>query len=123
MPGTVQDFIVNIGDRIYFDYDRYELRADARPVLDAQARWLQRYPQVLVRIEGNCDERGTREYNFALGARRASAVRDFLVARGVSMDRITTVSYGKEKPMDPGEGEAAWAHNRNAHTAILSGAR
>jgi peptidoglycan-associated lipoprotein len=123
LPGTVQDFVVNVGDRIYFDYDRYELRADAQPVLEAQANWLQRYPQVQVRIEGNCDERGTREYNFALGARRASAVRDFLVARGVSMDRITTVSYGKERPIDPGEGEAAWAHNRNTHTAIVGGAR
>ena len=77
----------------------------------------------MVRIEGNADERGTREYNLALGARRANAVRDFLVSRGVSASRITTVSYGKERPIDPGTSEAAYQRNRNAHTAIISGAR
>jgi len=123
LPGSVQDFVINAGDRIYFDYDEFNLRPDALPVLTAQAAWLGRYPEVQVRIEGNADERGTREYNFALGARRANAVKDFLEERGVNAGRITTVSYGKERPIDPGPGEEAWAHNRNAHTAIIAGAR
>jgi peptidoglycan-associated lipoprotein len=123
VPGSERDFVINAGDRVYFDFDRFDVRADAQPILDAQAAWLQRYPSVRVRIEGNCDERGTREYNLALGARRASAVRDYLVAHGVGSDRITTVSYGKEKPIDPGTGDEADAHNRNGHTAIVSGAR
>jgi peptidoglycan-associated lipoprotein len=113
---------VNVGDRVYFDYDQYAIRADAQPVLGAQAAWLARYPSVHVRIEGNCDERGTREYNLALGARRANSVRDFLVAHGVDSSRIETVSFGKEKPVDPGTGDDAWAHNRNGHTAITAGA-
>ncbi len=92
-------------------------------MLDKQAQWLARYPQVQVRIEGNCDERGTREYNLALGARRANSVRDFLVSHGVNPARINTISYGKERPIDPGESEEAWAHDRNAHTAITAGAR
>lgn len=123
IPGSERDFIINVGDRVFFDFDQYAIRADARPVLDAQAQWLNRYPAVRVRIEGNADERGTREYNFALGARRANAVRDYLVGRGVAAARIETVSYGKERPIDPGSNEAAWARNRNGHTAITSGAR
>ncbi|MDB5457187.1 MAG: peptidoglycan-associated lipoprotein [Caulobacter sp.] len=123
LPGTVQDFVVNVGERVYFDTDEYSIRADAQPVLAGQAQWLNRYPAVKVRIEGNADERGTREYNLALGARRANAVRDFLVAQGVSNARIETLSYGKEKPIDGGSGEDAWAKNRNARTAITDGAR
>jgi peptidoglycan-associated lipoprotein len=123
LPGSERDFVINAGDRIYFDFDRYEVRTDAQPILDAQAAWLRRYPAVQVRIEGNCDERGTREYNLALGARRANTVREYLVAHGVSADRISTVSYGKEQPIDPGTGEEADAHNRNAHTTLTSGAR
>jgi peptidoglycan-associated lipoprotein len=123
LPGSSQDFVINVGDRIYFDYDRSEIRADAAPVLGAQADWLVRYPAVHVRIEGDCDERGTREYNFALGARRAEAVRDFLIGHGVTGARITTISYGKERPLDPGRDEAAWAKNRNAQTVITEGAR
>ena len=122
VPGSTQDFVVNVGDRIYFDTDGYAVRADAQPILANQAAWLARYPQVRVRIEGNCDERGTREYNFALGSRRANSVRDFLVAHGVDSSRIETVSYGKERPIDPGTGEDAWGHNRNGHTTITSGA-
>jgi peptidoglycan-associated lipoprotein len=122
LPGSVQDFVINVGDRIYFDFDKSEIRPDAAPILAAQASWLQRYPMVLVRIEGNCDERGTREYNFALGARRADAVREFLTDHGVNPARITTISYGKERPIDPGHDEAAWAKDRNAHTAITGGA-
>ena len=123
LPGTAQDFVVNAGDRVYFDFDQFNIRADAVPILEAQAAWLNRYPAVQVRIEGNCDERGTREYNFALGARRANSVKQFLIERGVSAGRITTVSYGKERPIDPGDTDSAWAHNRNAHTDITSGAR
>jgi peptidoglycan-associated lipoprotein len=123
LPGSERDFVINAGDRVYFDFDHFDVRADAQPILDAQAAWLQRYPAVQVRIEGNCDERGTREYNLALGARRANAVRDYLVAHGVTAARINTVSYGKEKPIDPGTGDEADAHNRNGHTALVSGAR
>ncbi len=123
LPGTAQDFVVNVGDRIYFDTDQFTVRADGQSVLEKQAAWLNRYPAVQVRIEGNADERGTREYNFALGARRASAVKTFLVQQGVDVKRITTVSYGKERPIDSGSDESAWQHNRNAHTAIVSGAR
>ncbi|PZR35984.1 peptidoglycan-associated lipoprotein Pal [Caulobacter segnis] len=123
LPGSVQDFVVNVGDRVYFDTDEYSVRADAQPVLAGQAQWLNRYPAVKVRIEGNADERGTREYNLALGARRANAVRDFLIAQGVSASRIETISFGKEKPIDAGSTEEAWAKNRNGHTAITDGAR
>lgn len=123
IPGSTQDFVVNVGDTVYFDTDRHDIRGDAMPVLDAQAAWLNRYPAVRVRIEGNADERGTREYNLALGARRANSVRDYLVGRGVASSRIATISYGKEKPIDPGTGEDAWARNRNAKTAITEGAR
>ncbi len=121
--GSVRDFVINAGDRIYFDFDSYSVRDEARPVLDAQSAWLVRYPAVRVRIEGNCDELGTREYNFALGARRANSVKEYLVARGVAPSRIDTVSYGKEHPIDTSGGEEAQAHNRNAHTAITEGAR
>ena len=123
VPGSVQDFVINVGDRVYFDFDKYDVREDARPLLDAQANWLRRYPMVRVRIEGNCDELGTTEYNFALGARRSNAVREYLSGRGVALGRIDTVSYGKARPVDPSGGETAQAHNRNAHTDIIGGAR
>jgi peptidoglycan-associated lipoprotein len=123
VPGSTQDFVVNVGDRVYFDTDAYDIRSDAMPILDAQSAWLRRYPSVQVRIEGNCDERGTREYNLALGARRANSVRDYLVSHGIDASRITTISFGKEQPIDPGSGEDAWQKNRNGHTAIVSGAR
>jgi len=122
VPGSERDFVVNVGDRVYFDFDKSEIRADAQPILTGQANWLRRWTGVMVRIEGNADERGTREYNFALGARRAEAVRQFLIDHGVAAGRITTMSYGKERPIDPGTGEEAWARNRNARTAIAQGA-
>ncbi len=122
-PGSTQDFVVNIGDRIYFDFDAYDLRTDAQPVLANQATWLVRYTNVKVRIEGNADERGTREYNLALGARRANSVRDFLVSHGVAANRIETISFGKERPIAESSDEASWAQNRNVHTAITEGAR
>ncbi len=123
LPGSQQDFVVNVGDRVYFDTDQSSLRADAQGVLAAQAAWLNRYPGVKIRIEGNADERGTREYNFALGARRAESVSEFLISKGVAPNRISTISYGKENPMNPGSDEDAWAQNRNAHTSLTSGAR
>jgi peptidoglycan-associated lipoprotein len=123
VPGSMQDFVINVGELVYFDFNSFTLRQDAGPVLDGQAAWLRRYGDIRVRIEGNCDERGTREYNLALGARRADAVRDYLIAHGVSAGRITTISYGKEKPIDPGSDEQAWQRNRNARTAITEGAR
>ena len=123
VAGSEQDFVVNVGDRVYFDFDAFAIRGDAQPVLAAQAAWLKRYPAVQVRIEGNADEKGTREYNLALGARRANSVRDYLVSQGVDSNRISTVSYGKEKPIDFGTGDDADQHNRNGHTAIVSGAR
>jgi peptidoglycan-associated lipoprotein len=120
-PGSEQDFVVNVGDRVYFDLDSYTVSPEAYPRLDAQAQWLARYPQITVRIEGNADERGTREYNLALGARRAESVRNYLVQRGVSAGRIDTISFGKERPIAEGSTEDSWARNRNGHTAIVSG--
>ena len=122
IPGSVRDFVVSAGDRVYFELNQDQVSAEGRGVLDNQAQWLQRYPQVMVQIEGNCDERGTREYNLALGARRAESVKSYLVSRGISPARITTISFGKERPIDPGQGDDAYAHNRNGHTAIKSGA-
>jgi peptidoglycan-associated lipoprotein len=123
LPGSAQDFVVNVGDRVYFDYDSYAIRDDARPVLEGQAAWLVRYPSVQVRIEGNADERGTREYNLALGARRANSVREFLTGRGVQAGRIATISNGKERPVDPGTSEDAYQRNRNGQTVVTGGAR
>lgn len=122
IPGSVQDFVINIGERVYFDTDEYVVRSDAQPVLAAQAQWLNRYQAVRVRIEGNADERGTREYNLALGARRAESIRNYLIDRGVPAGRIDTISFGKERPIAQGANEDAWARNRNGHTAIVTGA-
>ncbi|MGD9816636.1 MAG: peptidoglycan-associated lipoprotein Pal [Hyphomonadaceae bacterium] len=121
-PGSVEDFRVSVGDRVFFGYDRFDLTAEARSVLERQAAWLRRYPNVRLLIAGNCDERGTREYNLALGARRAAAARDYLVSLGVAANRLETVSYGKERPLDPRANEEAWSVNRNAHSQIVSGA-
>jgi peptidoglycan-associated lipoprotein len=123
IPGSVQDFVIHAGDRVYFEYNEFTLREDAKMVLDTQAAWLQKYPGVKVRVEGNCDERGTADYNLALGDRRAQAVKDYLVSHGVSGARIETVSYGKEHPIAFGQTEDDYAKNRNAHTDITSGAR
>ena len=120
IAGSAEDFSINVGDRVYFDLDSHQIRTDAYSRLDAQAAWLQRYPGVNIRIEGNADERGTREYNLALGARRAEAVRTYLIGRGVPAGRIDTISYGKERPIAAGSSENAFAQNRNAHTAIVN---
>lgn len=122
MPGSVEDFRVSVGDRIFYATDRSDLSQEARTTLERQAAWLRRYPNVRILVAGNCDERGTREYNLALGARRANSARDYLVSLGVAANRIETVSYGKERPLDPRSTEEAWAVNRNAHTQIVSGA-
>ena len=122
LPGSPQDFVVSAGDRVFFDYDQYTIRDDGRGVLDRQAQWLQRYSNVSVRIEGNADERGTREYNMALGARRAEAVKAYLAGHGVADARLSTISYGKERPIDGSGSEEGQARNRNGHTAIVSGA-
>ena len=122
VAGSVEDFRVSVGDRIFFAYDQSTLSPEARQVLERQAAWLRQYPSVRVLVEGNCDERGTREYNLALGARRAAAARDYLQSLGVGADRMQTVSYGKERPLDPRSNEEAWSVNRNAHTQIVSGA-
>ncbi|NNC37311.1 MAG: peptidoglycan-associated lipoprotein Pal [Acidimicrobiales bacterium] len=121
-PGTAEHFkYVSGDDRVYFGYDRYDLSSQARDVLRKQSEWLNQYGQAIVVVGGNCDERGTREYNLALGARRADAVKAFLVSQGVNPSRITTVSYGKERPIAGESNEAAWALNRNAHSSVMVG--
>jgi peptidoglycan-associated lipoprotein len=118
MPGSQEDLEVSVGDRVLFDYDSSVLNPVATQALDRQAAWLKQYPDVIVTVEGHADERGTREYNLALGDRRASAVKNYLVALQVSDDRILTLSYGEERPADPGHDEAAWAENRRAVTVV-----
>ncbi|MFC0244096.1 peptidoglycan-associated lipoprotein Pal [Falsochrobactrum ovis] len=120
-PGSPQDFTVNVGDRILFDLDSSLIRADAQQTLAKQAQWLQRYPQYSVMIEGHADERGTREYNLALGQRRAAAVRDYLAARGVPTSRMRTVSYGNERPVAVCDSDSCWSQNRRGVT-VLNGA-
>jgi peptidoglycan-associated lipoprotein len=112
----MQAFVIEAGDRVFFDTDSHGLHDQAINTLTAQSAWLNRHPAVRVIVEGNADERGTREYNLALGARRANAVRDFLVSQGVTASRIETVSYGKERPIAEGADESAWSQNRNART-------
>ena len=120
-PGSTQDFTVNVGDRIFFDTDSSSIRADAQQTLQRQAQWLNQYPQYAIVVEGHADERGTREYNLALGARRASATRDYLAQLGVPASRIRTLSYGKERPVAVCDDISCWSQNRRAVTA-LSGA-
>jgi len=117
-PGTEEDLVQSAGDRILFETDRNTLSAAATATLERQSQWLQQYPQVNVWVAGNCDERGTEEYNLALGQRRANADRDYLVAHGINRARIETISYGKSRPIDPGSTPQAWAQNRNAITSV-----
>lgn len=121
VPGSQRDFEVNVGDRVLFDYDKSDLRDDARATLQKQAAWLAKYPAVKLSVEGHCDERGTREYNLALGARRASATKEFLVSLGVAASRMETISYGKEKPSCAESTESCWAKNRRAVSVISGG--
>jgi peptidoglycan-associated lipoprotein len=112
--GSVEEFTQSVGDRVFFGFDRYDLTAEAQAQLQKQATWLKTYPQYRFVIEGHCDERGTREYNLALGERRATAVKNYLVALGIDVGRMQTISYGKERPAVLGSDEAAWAQNRRA---------
>ncbi len=116
--GTQADLVTNVGDRIYFGTDRFDLSAEARSVLEAQATWLAQFPNLAITIEGHADERGTREYNLALGDRRANSVKSYLVALGVSPSQINAISFGKERPAVPGAGESAWAQNRRSVTRV-----
>src|SRR3954451_23398889 len=118
VPGSQEDLVANVGDRIFYDFDKAIVRADGRPTLDKQAAWLTQYGSVNVQIAGNCDERGTEEYNVALGQRRANAAASYLRAKGVSGARLSTISYGKDRPTAMGSNEQAWAQNRNAITSV-----
>ena len=118
VAGSIEDFIANVGDRVFFDFDKYGLRADAKATLDKQIAWLKKYPSFNLTVEGHADERGTREYNLALGDRRAQSVREYLLAQGVQASRLTTTTYGKERPEANGSNEAAWAKNRRSVSVI-----
>ncbi|HEY5964247.1 MAG TPA: peptidoglycan-associated lipoprotein Pal [Xanthobacteraceae bacterium] len=117
-PGSQQDFVVNVGDRVFFESDSTELTMQSRSTLDKQAQWLQQYASYTFTIEGHADERGTREYNIALGARRAQAVRDYLAAQGIQPNRIRTVSFGKERPVAVCNDISCWSQNRRAVTVL-----
>jgi peptidoglycan-associated lipoprotein len=120
-PGSPQDFAVNVGDRVFFDTDSSELSPTAQATLNKQATWLQQYSRYTLTEEGHADERGTREYNFALGARRAETTKDYLVARGIPATRIRTVSYGKERPVATCNDISCWSQNRRAVTVLTGG--
>ena len=117
-PGSQQDFVVNVGDRVFFESDQSTLTPQARATLDNQVQWLNRYSQYTFTIEGHADERGTREYNIALGARRAQAVREYLSSRGVNPQRMRTISYGKERPVAVCNDISCWSQNRRAVTVL-----
>lgn len=120
-PGSVQEFNQTVGDRVFFDTDQTDLSAAAQATLDKQAAWLNRYGNYAFTIEGHADERGTREYNFALGARRAQTVHDYLVAKGVAASRMKTISYGKERPVAVCDDISCWSQNRRAVTVLNGG--
>lgn len=122
IPGSAEDLRVNVGDTVHFAYNEYNIEDTDKTILQRQAAWLQKYPQVRIKIEGHCDERGTREYNLALGARRANAVKEYLISAGVSSARLDTISYGKERPICTDSNESCWAQNRRGVTTIASGA-
>lgn len=121
-PGSEQDFATNVGDRIYFIVDQSDLTPEGQEILTKQAQWLQQYSNVVVQVEGHSDERGTREYNIALSARRATATREFLIAQGVNPKRISSIAYGKERPAALCDAEQCWTQNRRAVTVITGGA-
>ncbi|MFC7396252.1 peptidoglycan-associated lipoprotein Pal [Chelatococcus sp. GCM10030263] len=117
-PGSTQDFVVNVGDRVFFETDSTDLTPTAVATLNKQAQWLQQYPRYTFLLEGHADERGTREYNFALGARRAETVRDYLVSRGIAASRMRTISYGKERPVAVCDDISCWSQNRRVVTVL-----
>ena len=116
--GTQADLVVNVGDRVFFDFDKFNVKPDGRKTLGKQAAWMKANPSVTVTIQGHADERGTRDYNLALGDRRANSVKDYLVSLGVNPARVGTISYGKERPVATGSNEAAWAQNRRGVTKV-----
>jgi len=118
VPGSQQDLVVNVGDRVFFGYDQSDLSSEARMTLDKQASWLKQYPNVNITVEGHADERGTREYNIALGERRANSVRTYLLSQGVDGSRVNTISYGKERPAVPEANPNGWAQNRRGVTVV-----
>lgn len=122
LPGSERDFIVNVGDRVYFLVDQTDLTPEGMETLSRQAQWLNQYPNVTIQVEGHADERGTREYNIALSARRATATREFLISQGVNASRIATLAYGKERPVALCDAESCWAQNRRSVTVITGGA-
>lgn len=119
--GTVQDFIVNVGDRVFFDFDKATLTSKSQETLNKQAAWLSKVSSATITVEGHCDERGTREYNLALGDRRANSVKDYLISKGVGANRVKIISYGKERPAVLGSNEWAWSQNRRGVTTITGG--
>src|SRR3979411_3090636 len=121
-PGSPQDFVVNVGDRVFFENDSSELTPQSIATLEKQAKWLQAYSQYTFTVEGHADERGTREYNIALGARRAQTVRDYLSSRGIQAHRMRTISYGKERPVAVCNDISCWSQNRRAVTVLNAGA-
>jgi peptidoglycan-associated lipoprotein len=122
IPGSAEDLKVNVGDTVHFGYNEYNVDDEARGTLQRQAAWLQKYPTVRITVEGHCDERGTREYNLALGARRANAVKEYLVSLGVPSGRLDTISYGKERPICTESDDSCWAQNRRGVSVITGGA-
>jgi peptidoglycan-associated lipoprotein len=122
IPGSAEDLRVNVGDTVHFALDQYNIEEGDKAILGRQAAWLQKFPSVRVTVEGHADERGTREYNLALGARRANAVKEYLVSQGVSTARVETVSYGKERPLCTESSEGCWAQNRRGTTIVTGGA-
>ncbi len=122
-PGSEQDFATNIGDRIYFENDQTALTAEGEETLRRQADWLQKYSGVMIQVEGHADERGTREYNISLSARRATVAREYLIAQGVEANRISSIAYGKERPVAACDAEQCWSQNRRAVTVITGGAK
>ena len=122
VPGSQEDLVANVGDRVFFELNSSTLSDAAQATLSKEADWLAKYPNVSVELAGNCDDRGTEEFNLALGQRRANAAKDFLTAKGVSSARVNTISYGKDRPTALGDDEQAWSQNRNAITSVKSGA-
>jgi peptidoglycan-associated lipoprotein len=118
VPGSEEDLVANVGDRVFYEFNKSTLSDEAQATLTKQAAFLAKYPADKIELAGNCDDRGTEEYNLALGNRRAKAAEDFLVAKGVSASRITTISYGKDRPTALGDNDSAWAQNRNAITSV-----
>jgi peptidoglycan-associated lipoprotein len=121
-PGSQADFETNVGDRVYFLVDQTSLTPEGREILSRQAQWLQNYPNVTVQVEGHADERGTREYNISLSARRATATRNYLVSQGVKASRVASIAYGKERPAQSCDAEECWSQNRRSVTVITGGA-